>query len=340
MPIGPLMIDIDSIELSQVDQEILNHPLVGGLILFSRNYESVEQVSALCDAVHNLRAEPLLIAVDHEGGRVQRFKEGFTRIPSMQLLGDVYENNPRRGLEYAKSVAWLIAAELREVGVDFSFAPVLDLNYGCSAVIGDRAFSRDKEIVADIAKAFQRGLTEVGMASIGKHFPGHGAVAPDSHVTIPVDERSFDEIMAQDVFPFQQLIQAGMKGIMPAHVIYKQIDELPASFSKHWLQTVLRQQLQFDGAIFSDDLSMHGASVVGDHVQRAKTALQAGADMALVCNDRSAVEQIIDGLSGREVNLNSAKRLKKMRPTHLSLPDCLQSSKKWQQCSKVIRGLS
>ncbi|HIF18779.1 MAG TPA: beta-N-acetylhexosaminidase [Cycloclasticus sp.] len=340
MPLGPLMIDIEDVELSQVDRDILNHPLVGGLILFSRNYESLEQVTLLCDEIHRLRQEPLLIAVDHEGGRVQRFREGFTQIPCMQRLGDVYAEDKQRGLDYAQQVAWLMAAELRQVGVDFSFAPVLDLDYGCSEVIGDRAFSSDKQAVADVAEAFQRGLTDAGMASIGKHFPGHGAVAPDSHVAIPVDERPLEAIMQEDIYPFKQLIAAGMKGIMPAHVIYKQMDESPAGFSDYWLQTVLRKQLGFNGAIFSDDLTMHGASVVGDYVQRATRALQAGGDMALVCNDRSAVEQIIDGLNGMAINTDSVERLKAMRPTSLMSSEPLRDSKQWQRSHNIIEELS
>ena len=339
MPLGPLMIDIEGAELSQVDRDILKHPLVGGLILFSRNYESTEQVSILCNEIHRLRKEPLLIAVDHEGGRVQRFREGFTRIPCMQSLGRVYSEDKQQGLMQANSVAWLMAMELRQVGVDFSFAPVLDLDYGCSEIIGDRAFSDDKQAVAEVAGAFQRGLADAGMASIGKHFPGHGAVAPDSHIAIPVDERPLAEIMAQDVFPFKQLIRAGMKGIMPAHVIYKQMDDMPAGFSPFWLQTILRQQLEFDGAIFSDDLSMQGASVVGDYVQRAKQALKAGGDMALVCNDRSGAEQVIDGLNGVEIKLESIQRLKNMRPTQgLELPQS-ELKAKWNGCKKVIDGL-
>lgn len=340
MPLGPLMIDIEGVELSPVDRDILKHPLVGGLILFSRNYESVEQVSVLCDQVHRLRAEPLLIAVDHEGGRVQRFKEGFTQIPCMQTIGNVYADNPILGLDYAQQTAWLMAMELRLVGVDFSFAPVLDLDYGRSEIIGDRAFSDDKQAVVDVAEAFQKGLADAGMASIGKHFPGHGAVAPDSHIAIPVDERPLEEIMQNDVYPFRQLIQSGMKGIMPAHIIYQQVDEMPAGFSEFWLQQVLRKELGFKGAVFSDDLSMHGASVVGDFEQRARQALKAGGDMALVCNDRPAAEQIIDRLNGMAIQLDSVERLKKMRPTKEPLSGSIQDSVKWQQCRKTIEKLS
>ncbi|PHS71182.1 MAG: beta-N-acetylhexosaminidase [Cycloclasticus sp.] len=340
MPLGPLMLDIDGVELSSVDRDILRHPLVGGLILFSRNYGSVEQVSVLCDEIHALRSEPLLIAVDHEGGRVQRFRDEFTRIPCMRALGDTFMENRQLGLEQAKSVAWLMAMELRKVGVDFSFAPVLDLDYDCSEIIGDRAFSNDKQAVADVAEAFQQGLTMAGMASIGKHFPGHGAVAPDSHIATPVDERSLEEIMNNDVYPFKQLIAAGMKGIMPAHVIYQQVDEMPAGFSEFWLQNILRQQLGFNGAIFSDDLSMEGASVVGSFEQRAKQALKAGGDMALVCNNRVAAEQVIDGIKGFEINLQSVERLKNMRPTPSVMSGALEDTEQWQQCHKVIEALS
>lgn len=339
-PLGPLMIDIEGVELSQVDRDVLRHPLVGGVILFSRNYQSIEQVSQLSKAIHALRGEPLLIAVDHEGGRVQRFRDEFTCIPCMQSLGQAYQEDTQRGLEQAQQVAWLMAMELRQVGVDFSFAPVLDLDHGCSEVIGDRAFSADQGIVAQVAEAFQQGLQMAGMASVGKHFPGHGAVAPDSHVAIPVDERPLEEIMQHDVYPFKQLIQAGMKGIMPAHVIYRQVDALPAGFSEYWLKDVLRQQLAFQGAIFSDDLTMHGASVIGDYQQRAKQALMAGGDMALVCNNRTAVEQVIDGLSGMDISLDSVKRLIDMRPTERLVKGMLQQTEQWKRCRKTIDDLS
>jgi len=340
MPLGPLMIDIDGIELSSVDQDVLKHPLVGGVILFSRNYESIEQVSRLCKAIHALRAEPLLIAVDHEGGRVQRFRDGFTAIPCMQALGQAYNENKQRGLEQATQVAWLMAMELRQVGVGFSFAPVLDLDYGCSEVIGDRAFSNDKVAAAELAEAFQHGLHLAGMASVGKHFPGHGAVAPDSHIAIPVDERTLADIMQDDVYPFKQLIKAGMNGIMPAHVIYKQVDDLPAGFSSFWLNEVLRKQLGFDGAIFSDDLSMQGASVIGDYEQRARHALNAGGDMALVCNNRAAAESLIDALNGMQVNPESVQRLIAMRPKRMSVKGQLEDNPQWQQSRKTIEALS
>jgi len=340
MPLGPLMIDINGIELSAVDRDILKHPLVGGVILFSRNYESKEQVSVLCDEIHALREKPLLVAVDHEGGRVQRFRAEFTSIPSMQHLGECYELNHEKGLESASAIAWLMAAELRQVGVDFSFAPVLDIDYGCSEVIGDRAFSTNKKVVAVLAEAFHRGLMAAGMAAVGKHFPGHGAVAPDSHVAIPVDKRSLDEITQEDIYPFKQLIQAGIKGVMPAHVIYDQVDDLPAGFSEIWLQKVLRHQLGFQGAIFSDDLTMQGASVIGDYEQRAQQALKAGGDMALICNNRSAAEQVIDGLGEVKQGASSIQRLENMRPTQWSTHPPLHESDKWLKAMAIIENLS
>lgn len=341
MPLGPLMIDIDGAELSQVDREILQHPLVGGVILFSRNYENKQQVTELCRCLHALREQPLLISVDHEGGRVQRFREGFTRIPCMQKLGDLYEENNQQGLEAAEQIAWLMAAELREVGVDFTFAPVLDINYGCSEVIGDRSFSKDKEILTCLASSFQKGLKGAGMVSIGKHFPGHGAVAPDSHVDIPIDERPYEQIIEEDVYPFKQLIKDGMDGIMPAHVIYQSVDELPAGFSPFWVQTVLRGNLKFNGTIFTDDLSMHGASVIGNYEQRARQALTAGCDMALVCNHRAAAEQIIDALSGDIVTSDdSQKRITAMRAKTFKESGHVMQSDKWLAGLQAVDSLA
>ena len=337
MPLGPLMIDVAAVELSQVDRDILRHPLVGGVILFSRNYESKEQVTLLCQQIHALREEPLLISVDHEGGRVQRFREGFTRIPCMQKLGELFVEDANSGKNAAENIAWLMAAELREVGVDFSFTPVLDIDYGCSEVIGDRSFSADKNVLSAVASAFQKGLQKAGMVSIGKHFPGHGAVAPDSHVDIPVDVRPFEQIIEEDVFPFRQLINDGMDGIMPAHVIYQAVDELPAGFSPFWLQKILRQELGFNGTIFSDDLTMHGASVIGNFEQRARQAFLAGCDMALICNDRVASEQVIDALSAEYVaSKETVDRLSLMRAKPLVELTPVVDSVNWRAAMKSI----
>ena len=341
MSLGPLMIDIDGYELSELDKEILCHPLVGGVILFSRNYENTKQVSELCQQIHGLRNEPLLISVDHEGGRVQRFREGFTRIPCMQKLGELFDDNQAEALLAAESVAWLMAAELHEVGIDFTFAPVLDINYGRSEIIGDRSFSGNKKTLTHLASSFQRGLHKAGMVSIGKHFPGHGSVVPDSHIEIPIDERAYETIADEDVYPFKQLIKEGMDGIMPAHVIYQSVDDLPAGFSPFWVQTVLRGELGFKGTIFSDDISMHGASVIGNYEQRARQALKAGCDMVLVCNNRTGAEQVIDGLSSKSIlDGVSAKRLSAMRANSFAESGRVRESNKWQLAKKTVDRLA
>lgn len=296
MSLGPVMLDIEGTELNQDDIRRLQHPLVGGIILFARNYQSPEQLKALTAAIHKVRQPPLLIAVDHEGGRVQRFREGFTRIPPMRELGKVWDSNPKRARQMAEEAGWVLAAELRAHGVDFSFTPVLDIDYGNSGVIGDRAFHRNTQAIAELARALMNGLKRGGMASVGKHFPGHGYVAADSHVAIPVDEREFDRIAEEDLQPFRQMIDDGLHAVMPAHVIYPQVDDKPAGFSERWLQKVLRQRLGFNGVIFSDDLSMEGAVVAGDVTQRALAALHAGCDMVLLCNRPDLADELLNNL--------------------------------------------
>ncbi len=288
MTYGPLMIDIAGATPSALDRERLAHPLVGGMILFSRNYESPDQLAALCAEIHALREPSLIIAVDHEGGRVQRFREGFTRLPPMRQLGEWWEKAPQEAVQATRTVGYLLAAELRALGVDFSFAPVLDLDWGHSGVIGDRAFHRDPQAVAALAGALIEGMHDAGMACCGKHYPGHGWAAADSHVAIPVDERSLAELEA-DITPYRQL---RLDAVMPAHVVYPQVDARPAGFSPVWLG-MLREELGFDGVIFSDDLSMEGASVAGGIVDRAEAAWTAGCDMLLVCNAPNAVGELL-----------------------------------------------
>ena len=262
MSLGPVMLDLEGVALTAEDREILKKPLVGGVILFSRNYESPEQLTALINEIHQLRQPKLLVAVDHEGGRVQRFRSGFSRLPAVAQMGAHYKKNPRHAQTLAKTAGWLMAAELRAVGVDFSFAPVLDLDYGKSEVVGDREWHRNPQAVAGLAHAYMSGMQSAGMAATGKHFPGHGWVSADSHTAMPVDERRYDDIYPDDILPFERMIEYGMAAIMPAHVVYRQCDDQPAGFSRFWLQEVLRKRLQFQGVIFSDDLSKIGRAHV------------------------------------------------------------------------------
>jgi len=291
--LGAMMLDIAGTALDESDKQVLIQPQVGGVILFSRNYESPEQVSALCAEIHALRTPPLLIAVDQEGGIVQRFRHGFSRLPSMASLGKLYDQDTASALKLTEDVGWLLAAELRTVGVDFSFAPVLDLELGLSSVIDSRAFHAKPSVVASLAQALMRGMNAAGMNAVGKHFPGHGSVVADSHHQLPVDERDWTDISQRDLRPFKIVIEAGIPALMPAHILFPKIDQHVVGFSRHWLQTVLRQQLGFQGAIFSDDLSMQGAAVAGSIEERATAALAAGCDMLLVCNDRAAALKVL-----------------------------------------------
>lgn len=296
MSLGPVMLDVVGTQLCDDDRRRLKHPLVGGVILFSRNYESSEQLRQLTAEIHALRTPHLLIAVDHEGGRVQRFKEGFTRLPPMRELGMIWDEHHSRAKTLAQQTGYVLAAELRAHGVDLSFTPVLDIDYGASGVIGSRAFHRKPQAIADLAHHLMLGLKQGGMAAVGKHFPGHGYVRADSHHEVPVDERAFADIEMEDLLPFQQMINFGMAAIMPAHVIYPRVDPNPAGFSSIWLKDILRKRLGFGGVIFSDDLSMAGAHVAGGPAQRAEAALKAGCDMVLLCNKPDDADELLANL--------------------------------------------
>jgi beta-N-acetylhexosaminidase len=295
-PLGPVMLDVAGLELAAEERAVLRHPLVGGVILFARNYASSEQLHALTASIHALRDPPLLVAVDHEGGRVQRFRDGFTMLPAMRSLGMLHERDTALATRLARATGVVLAAELVAHGVDFSFTPVLDLDYGRSEVIGSRAFHSSPEVVGALAGALLDGLGVAGMAAVGKHFPGHGYVEADSHHAVPVDERDLADIDAMDLAPYRTLFAQGLAGVMPAHVVYPRVDAVPAGFSRIWIERVLRGRLGFDGVVFSDDLSMEGAGVAGDIVARARAALGAGCDMVLVCNDAPAATRLLDRL--------------------------------------------
>ena len=296
MSLGHVMIDVAGTTLSAEDRRRLSNPQVGGVILFSRNYESPQQIAALIAELHALREPRLLVAVDQEGGRVQRFRDGFTRLPPIGELGRVYDRDPQRARALATQTGWLMAAELRAVGVDFSFAPVLDLNRELCPVIGDRAFHREPEAVAALAQAYQKGMQAAGMQAIGKHFPGHGGVTVDSHLALPTDTRPLVDLQMEDMLPFARMVHQGLAGIMAAHVVYSEVDARPAGFSRFWLRDQLRGELGFQGAIFSDDLSMAAADCAGDFPARSRAALAAGCDMVLVCNRCEAADQVLEHL--------------------------------------------
>ena len=296
MSLGPVMTGIAGSELDRVESEVLRHPGVGGVILFSRNYRCRRQLRVLCDAIHALRQPPLLIAVDHEGGRVQRFRDGFSALPAAARYGRLHDRDPGLACRIARAGGWVMAVELRAAGVDFSFAPVLDLGRGASAAIGDRAFHRDPDVVTTLARAFLAGMRDAEVGGIGKHFPGHGGVAVDSHHALPVDRRSYEDLLLSDLVPFERLAASELAGVMPAHVVFECLDDRPAGFSRRWIGDILRGGLGFEGVVFSDDLDMAAAAVGGDHVDRARAALEAGCDMVLVCNDWPAAVAVVEGL--------------------------------------------
>jgi beta-N-acetylhexosaminidase len=306
------MIDVAGTELSPEDARVLKHPLVGGVVLFSRNYRDRPQLAALNESIRALRTPHLLIAVDHEGGRVQRFREGFTRLPSARALGRRFEADRHDGLKLAHEAGWLMAIELRAVGIDFSFAPCVDLDYGVSEIIGDRAFHSDADAVAALAGAYMAGMREAGMAATAKHFPGHGAVVADSHIALPVDRRDFVDL-SMDLRPYRLLIEDHLAGVMAAHVVFPQVDALPASLSRRWIVDILRGELGFHGCVFADDLNMAGAVAFGDVAARTRLALAAGCDVLPICNDRQSVLAVLDHIDPDLVQPASQARWVRMR---------------------------
>lgn len=332
-----LLIDLVGKELTIEEQELLEHPLVSGLILFTRNFHDREQIQALVKSVRQRVKKPLLITVDQEGGRVQRFREGFTQLPAMQAFGQLLPTLEIQQ-QYAKEAGWLMAAEMFALDIDLSFAPVLDLGH-TSSVIGDRAFGTSPEQMLPIAEAFIDGMREIGMATTGKHFPGHGHVLADSHLETPFDQRTKEAIFSRDILPFQQLIQKGkLSAIMPAHVVYTQCDSHPASGSSYWLKTVLRQQLNFTGVIFSDDLGMKGANFMGNYVERCEKALNAGCDLLLLCNEPQGVVQVLDNLRYQPKQSQQLRYLELMKRKQLSWRE-LEKSVRWQQASQSLSRL-
>jgi beta-N-acetylhexosaminidase len=311
LPPGPAVVDILGLALTDDDRRRLVHPAAGAVILFGRNYQSPEQLTALCEEIERVREPALPIGVDHEGGRVQRFRQGFTAIPPMRRLGRQWDRDREGGRAAARAAAYVIAAELAAHGLDFSFAPVLDLDYGTSSVIGDRALHFDPTAVAALGASIVQGFADAGVAAVAKHFPGHGFAAADSHTDVPKDERPVADIEKKDLLPYRKIIAAGLPAVMPAHVIFTQGDAEPAGYSKYWLQDVLRGKLGFEGLIFSDDLSMKGASVAGGPPERARAALAAGCDMVLLCNDPEGLDGLLDSLN--EVVLEKPERLDRMR---------------------------
>jgi len=338
MALGPVMLDIEGLTLTPADRSLLREPAVGGVILFSRNYASPAQLADLVSAIRAVRSPPLLIAVDHEGGRVQRFRDGFTEIPPMGRIGRQYDSDPESALALARKAGWLVAMELRAVDIDLSFAPCIDIDWGVSDIIGNRAFHRKPAVVGELASAFCHGLRSGGMAAVAKHFPGHGAVVADSHEQLPVDRRVYGDLL-DDMRPYEKLIgNRQLAGVMMAHIVYSEMDSLPAGFSAYWIREQLRSQLNYDGAVFSDDLTMKATRQYGSMVGRAKLALEAGCDMILVCNDRSAASATVAALRDYS-NPLSLVRLARLHGTGHPLWQSLQASDEWQAARESLAHL-
>jgi beta-N-acetylhexosaminidase len=328
------MVDVGGTSLTAEDRRVLAHPLVGAVILFTRNFESLGQLEGLVREIRAVRTPPLLVTVDHEGGRVQRFRSGFTVLPSQRAIGRAYELDHEAGRRLAWQCGWLLAAELRAVGVDLSFAPCVDLDHGVSEVIGDRAYHRDPEVVATLAVACMQGMRTAGMAACAKHFPGHGAVVADSHKLLPVDRRSLEEL-AEELVPYRRLVANGLAAIMAAHVLFPAVDDSPAGFSRRWVQQELRQGLGFTGAVFTDDLSMGGAAYAGTMPDRARRALAAGCDILSICNDRPSVLATLDELEGESDPLSQVRLARLHGKPGTGWAELVQTDR-WRQCRAAV----
>jgi len=330
---GPLMLDLDGCAVSADEKDILDHPLVGGVILFSRNYQEHGQLQELVRQIREYSRNRVLIAVDHEGGRVQRFRQDFSAIPAMGRIYNQAGQDLDKASNYAHQLGWLMAAEVLALDIDFSFAPVLDI-HGISEVIGDRSFHSKPEVIIQLAGQFIQGMHKAGMKATGKHFPGHGNVKEDSHIAMPVDKRNPEEIFNYDMRIFEQLHQqALLDAVMPAHVIYPQVDKYPAGFSKIWMRDILRNKMNFDGVIFSDDLAMQGAAHIGNFADRAELALGAGCDMALVCNHREGAIQVLDALP---ISYQASSRLPRMAKQATMNISELRQSYLWKQSQVLL----
>lgn len=329
------MVDLESTCITAEERQMLSNPRVGGVILFSRNFESVEQLQQLVEDIHQIRTPRLVVAVDQEGGRVQRFRDGFVDLPALSRLGELYDENPGKALECARTTGWIMAAELRAIGIDISFSPILDLDYGISTVIGDRAFHRHPETVAELAHAYIVGMRKAGMAATGKHFPGHGAVQADSHTDLPVDNRLYVDMINKDLLSFERLIHYDIAALMMAHVIYSDVDTKPACFSNRWIADVLRKRMGFEGVIFSDDLSMAAARCMGSYTERAQAALQAGCDMVLVCNSVEGRKEILSGLSDYNNPVSHCRLIRMHGKPSLDWQE-LHTSQEWDDALKLL----
>lgn len=338
MSLGPVMVDLQGLSITAEERDMLLHPFVGGVILFSRNHQSMDQLQALIKDIHQIRSPRLLVAVDQEGGRVQRFREGFIRLPAVSHLGQLYKTDKKRARYCAETCGWLMASELLAIGVDISFAPVLDLDYGVSSVIGDRAFAHSATIVTDLAHAYIIGMRKAGMAATGKHFPGHGAVHADSHTDLPIDDRRFADLQSDDMLPFERMIHFDIAAIMMAHVVYSQVDNKPASFSSVWIKEILRKQMGFQGAIFSDDLTMVAAHGIGGYKERAQQAIQAGCDMVIVCNSPDGQREVLDNI-GELDNPVSHCRLIPLHGKFKFDLKTLQSTEQWQSAVECVNNI-